>query len=207
MTAEEPDRAQPATVHVVDDDSAVRRSLAVALKIRGLLPRCYAGAHEFLERYTEAKPECLVLDVRMPGMSGLELQSVLRDRGIDIPIVFVTGHGEVPMAVRAMKAGAADFVEKPFSMDTLLEGIARSVDADAQSLQNRRRRAEANALLATLTPREREVMDLLVDGKLNKMIAVELGISVRTVEVHRSRIMQKLHARSLSDIVRLALSA
>jgi FixJ family two-component response regulator len=195
-----------ATVHVVDDDSAVRRSLAVALKTRGLQPRCYASAREFLDGYSESKPECLVLDVRMPGMSGLELQAELKVREIVVPIVFITGHGDIAMAVRAMKAGAADFIEKPFSVDALLEGVTKSLETDAIGVQRRLRRAEARNRIAALTPREREVMDMLVDGKLNKIIAAELGISVRTVEVHRARIMQKLQARSLSDVVRLAMS-
>jgi len=206
MSTETNELQRAATVHVVDDDSAVRRSLAVALKTRGLRPRCYASASEFLDGYSESKPECLVLDVRMPGMSGLELQAELKAREIVVPIVFITGHADIAMAVRAMKAGAADFIEKPFSVDALLEGVTKSLETDALRVQRGLRRAEARSRIAALTPREREVMDMLVDGKLNKIIAAELGISVRTVEVHRARIMQKLQARSLSDVVRLAMS-
>ncbi|UCE88938.1 MAG: response regulator transcription factor [Pseudomonadota bacterium] len=198
--------AEP-TVHVVDDDEAIRDSMTLYLKSMGLNARTYASAEEFLAVPEPARPSCLVADVRMPGMSGLELQKLLRERGSSMPIIFITGHGDIVMAVDAMKEGASDFLEKPLDNSLLLERILENLEKDADTQQKEHRQSDAGEHLARLTAREREVMDLLVEGKLNKVIAAELGISVRTVEAHRARVMEKLGARSLSDIVRLALSA
>ncbi|NIP72958.1 MAG: response regulator transcription factor [Gammaproteobacteria bacterium] len=194
-----------AVIYVVDDDEPIRKSLHLLMKSAGYTSRCCASAHEFLECHDASRPGCLVLDVRMPGMSGLELQEMLRETGIAIPVIIMTGHGDIPMAVRAMKAGALDFIEKPFDNQLLLNRIAQALEEAADERERWQAAMEAAELLDRLTPRERETMDLLVEGKLNKQIAADLGISVRTVEAHRAKIMEKLDARSLSDLVRLSM--
>lgn len=194
-----------ATVHIVDDDQAVRKSLKLLVRSGGLNAREYQGAQEFLDRYTPCKPECLLLDLRMPDMDGLELQRELRRRDIHIATVFLSGHGDIPIAVRALREGALDFVEKPFNNDDLLGRVRQGIDTDAEQEQARMDRREAEQRLALLTAREREVVDKLVAGKINKVIGHELGISTRTVESHRARIMRKLGVVSLSDVYKLVL--
>ena len=193
----------PPTIFVVDDDDAVRDSLSDLIDSVGLAVATYPSAHEFLEVYDNARRGCLVLDIRMPGMSGLELQDRLNERGSTLPIVFITGHGDVPMAVEAMKRGAVDFIQKPFRDQELLDRINLALE------QNRRRRATEETKqdiaerIATLTRREREVMDMVIQGKANKVIAIDLGLSQRTVEVHRSHVMDKMKARTLAELVRM----
>ncbi|HEX9184617.1 MAG TPA: response regulator [Burkholderiales bacterium] len=190
-------------VHVVDDESAIRDSLGMLLRSVGLKSRAYAGAQEFLESWHPQAAECLVCDVRMPGMSGLELQEALNARGANLPVVLITGHGDVAMAVRAMKAGASDFIEKPFNDQVLLDAVNRAL-ARARGGQGAGR-AEVEARLETLTPREREVLLLVVEGRPNKVVATRLGLSTRTVEVHRAKVMEKMQARSLAELVRMAI--
>jgi two-component system response regulator FixJ len=196
---------QDHTIYIVDDDEAVRGALALLMKSAGLKAETYESADAFLRNYNPECNGCLVADVRMPGMSGLELQRELVSRKIDIPVIIMTGHGDVAMAVSAMKAGASDFIEKPFRNQDLLDKIQFSL-AKADELQaSHQHRAEALERLALLSKREREVMDLLVQGKLNKQVAAELDISIRTVEAHRAKIMDKLQANSLPDVVRISL--
>ena len=191
------------TIFVVDDDDAVRDSLSDLIDSVGLEVATYSSAHEFLDVYDNAERGCLVLDIRMPGMSGLELQERLNDRGSTLPIVFITGHGDVPMAVEAMKRGAVDFIQKPFRDQELLDRINLALE------QNRRRRAaeetkqDIAGRIASLTRREREVMEMVIQGKANKVIAIDLGLSQRTVEVHRAHVMDKMKARTLAELVRM----
>lgn len=193
------------TVFVVDDDDGVRKGLDLLLRSVGLNVEVFSGAPEFLEEYNPDRPGCLVLDVRMPGMSGLELQERLKTEQIDIPIILLTGHGDVPMAVRAVQAGAVDFIEKPFREQVLLDRIQQALLLDAQRRQNRAQRAGVASRLANLTPREREVLRLVVSGKHNKSIAADLGVTVKTIEFHRSKIMEKTQADSVAELVRLVM--
>jgi two-component system, LuxR family, response regulator FixJ len=193
-------------VYIVDDDAAVRDSLRMLLESAGYAVRGFDAARSFLSD-ADMDRGCLVVDIRMPGMSGLELQEELVRRNVSLPVIVITGHGDVPLAVRAMTAGAVDFIEKPFDDRRMLDSIARALQIGNQK---RGRAGEAQAardLLALLTPREREVFDQLVKGHPNKIVAHELGISPRTVEIHRANVMDKLQARNLSDIVRTALAA
>ena len=195
-----------ATVFIVDDDQAVARSLRWLIETVRLQVETFASAQAFLDGYDAAKPGCLVLDVRMPGMSGLELQERLAARrGYHVPIIFITGHGDVQMAVRAVQAGAFDFVEKPFNDQDLLDRIQRAIAHDAGQRGKEAQRSQLKALFAGLTPREREVLDLVVEGLSNKAVANALGLSAKTVEVHRAKVMEKLHARSISDLVKMAM--
>jgi two-component system response regulator FixJ len=195
------------TVFIVDDDPAVRDAISLLLRTDELAVATFASAAAFLESTAVQQPGCLVLDVRMPGMSGLDLQKRLRARGCHTPILFVTGHGDVPMAIRAMKGGAFDFLEKPFQGETLLQRVREALALDARQRGRQARRAEAAARLALLSPREREVLDRVAAGQYNKVIAFELGISLSTVEIHRKRVMEKLEAESLSDLIQtLALA-
>ena len=195
-----------ATVFIIDDEEAVRDSLQWLLESSGLQVALFDSAEAFLQGYDPAQPGCLVVDVRMPGMSGLELQERLTARGgYHPPIIFITGHGDVQMAVRAVQAGAFDFVEKPFNDQDLLDRIQRAIAHDAGQRGKEELRSQLKALFASLTPREREVLDLVVAGMSNKAIANTLGLSAKTVEVHRAKVMEKLHARSLSDLVKLAM--
>ncbi len=194
------------TVYIVDDDAAVRDSLCELLASEGMQTLTYASAGEFLNDCNPSMHGCALFDVRMPEMSGLELLQHKKVREIAIPVIMITAYSDVPMAVKAIKFGAVDFIEKPIDSDMLLKSIRRYFrDHHAQRVRYKKR-IENEERLARLTPREREVMDLLVHGKLNRQVADELGISPRTVEVHRAAIKQKLHVQSLSDMVRLALS-
>lgn len=195
-----PDRA---TVFLIDDDQAVRDAIRLLLETSGFTVQAFASAIDFLNTAVIGQPGCLVLDVRMPGLSGLDLQKRLRAQGYRIPIIFITGHGDVPMAIRAMKAGAFDFIEKPFQGQTLLARIEEALAADGQERCRQTQRADATARLALLSPREREVLERVADGQYNKVIAAELNISLSTVEIHRKRVMEKLQAESLTDLIRL----
>ena len=195
------------TVFVVDDDRAMRESLSWLLDSVGLRVRSYATAADFLAEHDPAQPGCLVLDVRMPGMSGLDLQAELARRGVELPTIVITGHAEVSMAVRAVKAGAIDFIEKPFSDQLLLDRVRQALEIDLEAREVRRRREDARRRLATLTAREREVLDLVVAGKANKEIASALGVSPKTVEVHRAHVMSKMCVDSLAELIRITLLA
>lgn len=195
------------TVFVVDDDDAFRDSLELLFESVGLKVETYGSAASFLEDLDPRRRGCLVLDVRMPGMSGLELQARLNERGIFLPVIFMTGHGDVPMAVRAMKSGAVDFLSKPFSHQELLDLVQGALKGEAEQREREDERRSVLNRLRLLTPREEEVMELVVDGQANKVIANRLGISQRTVEIHRSQVMQKMEAASLAELVRMVLLA
>jgi two-component system response regulator FixJ len=191
---------------VVDDDDAVRDSIRALLESAGFAVKDYASAKVFLQDGAPAG-NCLVADIRMPEMDGLELQEEITRRGLQVPVIIMTGHGDVPLAVRAMKAGAIDFIEKPFDEKLLLDAIARALHI-GESQRNRSAEIKAaQDMLALLTPRERHVLDQLVAGRSNKIAAYELGISPRTIEIHRAHIMDKMNARSLSDLVRISIAA
>lgn len=197
---------QPApTVFVVDDDEGVRNSLRFLLKSVGLQTHALASAAEFLDGYKPSQPGCLVLDVRMPGMSGLELQQQLNLRGAVIPVIFITGHGDIPMAVEAMQQGAFDFLQKPFRDQDLIDRIQRALERDARNRAALEEHARIRTRLDSLTPREREVLALMTRGKPNKIMAAELGVSQRTVEIHRARVMEKSGAASLAQLVRMVM--
>ena len=198
---------QDATVFIVDDDDAVRESLAFLMKSVGLKAESFPSAQAFLDSYNPNRAGCLVLDIRMPGMSGLELQDKLNQMGSILPIIFITGHGDVPMAVKAIKAGAADFVQKPFRDQELLDRIREVLEEDAHSRAEKLQRNEILRRMDTLTEREREVMEQVVDGKANKVVAIDLNVSQRTVEIHRANVMEKMKARSLAQLVRLVMKA
>jgi two-component system, LuxR family, response regulator FixJ len=193
------------TVYVIDDDDGLRASMRWLLESVGLAVQTFSSGHEFLDRYEPGGTGCLVLDVRMPGLNGLDLQDELARRRIDLPVIIVTGYGEVHMAVRAMQGGASDFIEKPFSEQVLLDRVWRAIRQDAESHQERAQLTVYRACVDKLTCREREVMRLVVAGKSNKEIAQGLGLSSKTVEVHRSQVMKKTESKSLADLVRLSL--
>lgn len=193
-------------VYIVDDDKAIRDSLGMLMKSIGFESRAYESAEDFLNEADLYAPGCLVVDIRMEGMSGLELQQLLNKKEIKLPVIIITGHGDVPMAVQAMQAGAVDFLEKPYDNNVLVARIKQCLTDASESQEKLRFVADAKKRLSRLTPREREVMNLLVAGKHNKVIAKELSISVRTAEAHRAKVMKKLRAESLSDIVRLAMA-
>jgi len=196
----------PQTVFVVDDDDAVRNSLRMLLKSAGVHAEASASAQEFLSTYEVTQPGCLVLDVRMPGMSGLEMQHELNLRGATIPVIFITGHGDIPMAVEAMQHGAFDFLQKPFRDQELLDRVQRALVRDADYRTRLRQTDRIRERLASLSPREREVLDLVTQGKANKMVAGDLGLSQRTVEIHRAHVMQKMEAGSLAELVRMKIA-
>lgn len=194
-------------IYIVDDDPAVRDSLAVLLEVEGFTPQTFESAEAFLNAWAPDLRGGLLLDVRMPGMDGLELLDQLKERGGDLPVVMMTGHGDVPIAVRAMKAGALDFIEKPLTESLLLEAVRGMLAYDEERESERREETAILERLEQLTARERDVLEKLVLGQPNKVIAYELGISARTVEVHRGRVMEKMGAKSLSHLVRMAIRA
>jgi two-component system, LuxR family, response regulator FixJ len=200
MTSVEP------TVFVVDDDEDVRKSLEYLVKSVGLRTESYASAVDFLNAHDPNRAGCVVLDVRMPGMSGLELQERLAQHGACLPVIIITGYGDVPMAVRAIKHGAVDFIEKPFREQTLLECIQRAIQRDVDLRQVHTERSSIEARLATLTAGERQVMDLVVNGQSNKEIAAMLGLSVKAIEARRAKVMEKMDAPSLADLVKMSLA-
>jgi two-component system, LuxR family, response regulator FixJ len=192
-------------VFIVDDDEAVRSSLRLLLKSMGLVPVPLRSSREFLAKYDAAQPGCLVLDVRMPEMSGLELQEQLNRQGAIIPVIFITGHGDVPMAVEAMQAGALDFLQKPFRDQDLIDRIQRALEKDRANRAVLSERSLIREHLDSLTPRERQVLTLVTSGKSNKIVAADLGVSQRTVEIHRARVMEKMGASSLAQLVRMVI--
>ncbi|MDJ0739661.1 MAG: response regulator FixJ [Gammaproteobacteria bacterium] len=194
------------TVFVVDDDQAMRNSLKWLIESVGVQVESFSSADEFLAQYQPSRPGCLVLDVRMPGMSGLELQERLTQRGIHIPVVIITGHGDVPMAVRAMKSGAIDFIEKPFNDEVLLDAIRRALAFGEEQRSHQVEHLQIQQRLQHLTPREHEVMEMVTEGRSNKEIANALGVSAKTIEAHRARVMEKMQAGSLAELVRMVLA-
>jgi FixJ family two-component response regulator len=197
----------PPTVFIVDDDEAVRSSMKLLLKTLGIRTEAFASAQEFLAAFDATRGGCLVLDVRMPGMSGLRLQEELNARGALLPIIFVTGHGDIPMAVEAMQHGAMDFLQKPFRDQELLDRISKALDKDRAGRRLLGDRERIRAHVAQLTPREHEVMTLVTQGKPNKVIAADLNLSQRTVEIHRAHVMEKMGANSLAHLVRMVIHA
>ena len=195
------------TVFLVDDDNAVRDALELLLGSAGLRTMSYPSAAAFLEKFDRNCRGCLVLDIRMPGMSGMELQTALVEKSIHIPIIFLTGHGNVTMSAKAFRTGAIDFLEKPFDENVLLERIQEAMQLDQSNQALAARRADASTRLAALTPREREVMLLIVAGNANKEIATKLDLSTRTIETHRGRILEKTGAQSLADLIELAIAS
>lgn len=196
----------PPVVFIVDDDDAVRESLDFLMKSIDQPSESYASAKDFLNAYAD-KPGCLLLDIRMPGMSGIELQEELKKRDIRIPIIFITGHGDVPMAVKAIQDGAADFIQKPFRDQELIDRIREVLVEDSHSRADLAERSEILQRMGTLTEREKEVMEQVVVGKANKVVAIDLSVSQRTVEIHRANVMEKMKAKSLAQLVRLVMRA
>jgi len=193
------------TVYVVDDDEAVRDSLQWLLEGKDYRVRCFDSAESFLTRYDPREIACLIVDIRMGGMTGLELQDRLLERKSPLPIVFITGHGDVPMAVNTMKKGALDFIQKPFNEEELLELVERMLDHAREAFADHQQTASRDALLSKLTSREAQVLERIVAGRLNKQIADDLGISIKTVEAHRANIMEKLGANTVADLLKIAL--
>jgi FixJ family two-component response regulator len=195
-----------ARVYIVEDDEAVRESLQLVLESIGYRVAVYESANRFIDAWNPDMGGCLVLDIRMPGMNGMELQRRLNERNSILPIIFVTGHGDVPMAVEAMQQGAVDFVQKPYREQELLEKIERAFRLDSENRQGLQSQQDIAARLSSLTPRELEVLRLMIEGKANKVIAIDLNISQRTVEIHRARVMEKLNANSLAHLVRMVMA-
>jgi two-component system response regulator FixJ len=194
-------------IHLVDDDEAIRRSVGFMLKTSGFHVRTYENGAELLKFVPNLETGCILLDIRMPGMDGLEVQKALADKGVTLPVIIMTGHGDVSLAVEAMKAGAVDFIEKPFEKSVLIGAIEQGVEALKKSANSHDRADKAAIRLQALTPRERDVLDGLAKGLPNKTIAYDLGISARTVEIHRANLMTKLGVRSLSEALRIAFAA
>ena len=199
-----PARIPRQVVFVIDDDASMRDAVSRLLNAVGLTVQTFASAREFLAGKLPDVPGCAVLDVRLPGLSGLDLQREMVERGIHIPVIFITGHGDIPMSVQAMKAGAVEFLTKPFRDQDLLDAVRAGIQLDRQGRKERAELAELRDGLRQLTPREREVMSLVVAGLLNKQIAMRLGASEKTIKIHRSHVMQKMRADSLADLVRMS---
>ncbi|HWL74619.1 MAG TPA: response regulator transcription factor [Burkholderiaceae bacterium] len=192
------------TVLVVDDDASIREALGDLFNSIGLRTQLFGTAAELLKYEFPDAPSCLVLDIRLPGLSGLDIQSQLAQANIHIPVIIMTGHGDIPMTVRAMKAGAIDFLTKPFRDQEMLDAVTRAIERDRQRRESENARADVRALFGSLTPREREIMTLVTAGKMNKQIAAEVSLSEITVKIHRGHVMKKMGARSLADLVRMA---
>ncbi|MEJ2329043.1 MAG: response regulator FixJ [Gammaproteobacteria bacterium] len=199
------DTSNKGVVFIVDDDEAMRNSLRWLIESVGRTVETYESARAFLDNHYPGRSGCLLLDVRMPGMSGLELQSQLESHDIRLPVIILTGHGDVGMAVKAMKAGALDFIEKPFDDELLLAAIEKALTEDAEKREERASRAEILARMSQLTKRESQVMEMVTNGKSNKEIAAELNVSAKTVEAHRAHVMEKMQAGSLAELVRMAM--
>jgi two-component system, LuxR family, response regulator FixJ len=204
MAEENP--AHDATIFVVDDDDGMRRALGMLLGTVGFRTELFALPGEFLARFNPDEPGCLILDIRMPGMSGLEVQQQLNRAGAMLPVIFITGHGDVPMAVQAMKEGAFQFIQKPFRHQELLDHINHALQFDRDNRKGLALRADVQRRLGTLTPREKQVMDRVVEGEANKVMAIDLGLSERTVEIHRAKVMEKMDARSVAHLVKMHLT-
>jgi FixJ family two-component response regulator len=204
MAKSAPKPASP-VVYVLDDDDGMRNALVALIGTIGHEPVAYSRPSEFLRDFDPERPGCLVLDVRMPEMSGLEVQQELNRRGAMVPVLLITGHGDVPMAVQAMKNGAFEFLQKPFRDQELIDGINRALRKDAEGREAIARVAEVKRRAETLSPREREVMRLVVDGRANKVIAIDLGLSERTVEIHRANVMEKMRAQSVAHLVKMSM--
>ena len=200
------DTKRKPVIYIVDDDDGMRRALTVLMTTVGYQPLAFARPAEFLAKYDPDQSGCLVLDVRMPEMSGLEVQQQLNRSGSLLPVILITGHGDIPMAVQAMKDGAFDFLQKPFRDQELLDRINAAIKQDAQNRESVDRLADLRERAESLTPREREVMSHVVDGKANKVIAIDLGLSERTVEIHRANVMEKMAARSVAHLVKMHLT-
>lgn len=194
------------TVYVIEDDEAVRDSLRMMLESLGQKVETFPRADDFLKAYREEMAGCIVLDIRMPGMNGMELQRKLNAMNSILPIIFVTGHGDVPMAVEAMQQGAVDFIQKPYREQELLDKIQKAITLDTENRNELKEVQKIRERCESLTPREQEVMDMMVDGKANKVIAIDLDISQRTVEIHRARVMEKMGAKSLAQLVRMSIA-
>jgi two-component system response regulator FixJ len=192
-------------VYIVDDDDAVRNSLRLLFKTVNIESETFASGDDFLHEYDADWQGCVVLDIRMPGTSGLEVQKILQERGNTLPIIFITGHGDVPMAVEAMQIGAFDFVQKPFRDQELVDRVTKALSENLDNQEDAGHKRDVLECYNQLTPREKEVMHCVVAGQANKVIAMDLGVSQRTVEIHRARVMEKMKARSLADLVRMAL--
>jgi len=197
--------SEPAIVHVIDDDEALRESLAFLLRTADIETKSYASAAAFLDALPLKGLTCIITDVRMPGLSGIDLLRRVKELGIEVPVIVITGHGDVPLAVEAMRFGAVDFLEKPFDDEILLQSVRAALRQQAGAAKRQSERAEIESRLAALSPRERDVLAGLVAGRANKQIAFDLGISPRTVEIYRANLMDKMQAGSLSDLVRMAL--
>lgn len=197
-------KAPTQLVFVIDDDASMREAIGRLLHATGLTVRTFGSAREFLSTRLPDIPACVVLDVRLPGLSGLDLQREMVERGIHVPIIFITGHGDIPMSVQAMKAGAVEFLTKPFRDQDLLDAVRSGIEVDRKARKERAEMAELRERHQQLTQREREVMSLVVEGLLNKQIALRLGTSEKTIKIHRSHVMQKMHADSLAELVRMS---
>lgn len=196
---------QQGKVHIVDDDDAVRKSLQMLFRTVGIDAVVYTSGDEFLRDFDDASEGCILLDIRMPGMSGLEVQKQLCDRGNNLPIIFITGHGDVPMAVEAMQLGAFDFVQKPFRDQDLMDSVSQALSVSEEHHEEVVQKQGIAQRYESLTPREKEVMACVVKGQANKVIAMDRNVSQRTVEIHRARVMEKMEARSLADLVRMSI--
>jgi len=199
-------KARPPIIYIVDDDEAMRRALSLLMTTVGYEAVAFARPRDFLEKHDREAPGCVVLDVRMPEVSGLEVQQHLNQSGSMLPVILVTGHGDVPMAVQAMKDGAFDFLQKPFRDQDLLDRINAALEQDELNRRTLEQREDLRRRAESLTPREREVMSLVVDGRANKVIAIDLGLSERTIEIHRAKVMEKMGARSIAHLVKMSLT-